>query len=214
MLVNIFAPVLMNTKYKAKIKSLLQKYDYDSVILNLGSGPQFIGDRKDIINLDAFAFNEVDIVADVHDLPIMDNTVDLVLNISLLEHVPQPEKVVEEMYRILKPGGEIIACLPFMMPFHAAPFDHYRWTQPGIKELFSLYQIYEIDIAYGPTSGMLWVLQEWMAIILSFGFKTLHDIAFLILMVVMSPIKLLDKLLNKYPFAEKIASGFYINAQK
>jgi len=57
-------------------------------------------------------------------------------------------------------------------------------------------------------------LQEWLSILLSFGSKTLHDILFLALMVITAPIKMLDMLMVKLPYAEKIASGFYVIGEK
>jgi hypothetical protein len=118
------------------------------------------------------------------------------------------------MYRILKPGGSILCFAPFMQPFHAAPFDFQRWTVPGLRVLFARFPYIRIGIGAGPTSGMLWVLQQWLAILCSFGSKVLHDIIFIILMAVTFPIKFFDFILIKHPYAEKIAGGFYILAGK
>lgn len=211
---DIFAPVLMSNKYNNRLKSLLKKYNNKSIIINMGSGPQYFKNRRDIINIDVFAFDEVDIVADVTGLPICDNSVDFILNIAMIEHVEEPEKVIQEAYRILKPGGIFFGYLPFMAPYHAAPNDFYRWTKPGIKKLFYGFKSIEIDIGAGPTSGMLWVLQEWLAIFFSFGSRTMHDIIFMFMMVLTAPIKLADILLVHFPNAEKIASGFLITGKK
>ena len=59
-------------------------------------------------------------VADASKLPIEDATADMVVNIAMLEHVENPEAVVNEMSRIAKPGAHFIFHLPFIVPFHAA----------------------------------------------------------------------------------------------
>ena len=104
-LLKTFAPVYGDKLYKRKIEKLLKKYDESNIILNLGSGPTYFRNRTDIINVDIFAFDEVDIVANCEDLPIENDTVDLIINVAMLEHVKNPEAVVHEMYRILKSGG-------------------------------------------------------------------------------------------------------------
>lgn len=213
-LLKVFAPVLLSSSFNKTIGKLLNEHGEEHVILNVGSGPTYYHKRKDIINIDIHKYDEVDIVADIVDLPIEDNMADLIINIAILEHVDNVEKSVDEMLRVLKPGGKIFCFVPFMQPFHSAPQDFHRWTMLGIEKLFSNYEILKVDIAAGPSSGMLWVVQEWLAILFSFGSKLLHDAILMVLMVLTMPVKLLDIILVKFPNAEKIASGFYIVATK
>jgi SAM-dependent methyltransferase len=214
LLLKIFAPVYGERLYKKKIEKVLEEHDESNIILNLGSGPDYFRNRADIINVDIFAFDEVDVIADCESLPIEDNTVDIIINVAMLEHVKNPEIVVHEMFRILKAEGRGICFLPFMQPFHAAPHDYQRWTLPGVKRLFHEFIYIEAGIAAGPTSGMLWVLQEWISILLSFGSRNLHDIIFMFLMLITFPLKYIDILITKFPDSEKIASGFYVVFKK
>jgi len=213
-LIQIFKPVWRSRSLTALLQDLLLRYGTESVVLNLGSGPRVYKKRLDIINVDLFGFKEIDMIADASDLPIEDNVVDLVLNQAMLEHVKNPDVVVSEMHRILRPGGEALCYLPFISPFHAAPYDFNRWTVEGVRELFQAFDQTEIGIGGGPTSGMLWVFQEWLSLLLSFGSRRLHDIIFIILMSVTAPIKLIDIFLINHPYANRIASGFYILAKK
>jgi len=213
-LIKVFSPVLINPFSQRKIQRILKDFDEDSIILNFGSGPMYYMNRKDIINVDLSCFDEVDIIANVANLPVENETVDLVINVAMLEHVAEPQKVVGEMHRILKPGGRVICYVPFMVPFHAAPNDFHRWTVSGIQKLFSCFGHVDISVGCGPTSAMLWVFQEWLSVLLSFGSKTLHDILFLALMIFSAPIKLLDLFMAKLPHAEKVASGFYVFGKK
>lgn len=213
-LMTIFKPVWRSRQSSRQIKALLNRYGSDAFILNLGSGPRVLQGRSDIINVDLFCFNEVDMIANAADLPLIDDSVDLIVNQAMLEHVTDPQSIIEEMHRILRPGGEIFCYLPFIVPFHAAPFDYQRWTMPGVQYLFQNFDQVEIGIGAGPTSAMLWVMQEWLAILLSFGSKKLHDMIFILMMILTSPIKILDIFLARHPYAQKIASGFYVILKK
>jgi len=213
LLITIFSPVLLYT-YHQHLKDLMARHDHKKIIINLGSGPAVIKNRKDIINVDIFAFNEVDLIADAFNLPIQDQSVDVIINTAMIEHVSDPQKIVSEIHRILKKKGEFFCYLPFIVPFHAAPDDFHRWSIEGAKHCFRQFEKISVSIGAGPTSGMLWVIQEWLAIVLSFGSRTLHDMIFMLLMILTSPIKLLDIILIRFPYAEKIASGFIVTGKK
>lgn len=213
LLITILSPVLLKTYYH-HLKTLLDKHDQKKIIINLGSGPAILKNRRDIINIDIFAFNQVDMVADAFHLPIKDQSVDVIINTAMLEHVSDPQNIVNEMHRILKKEGEFFCYLPFIVPFHAAPDDFYRWTIEGARHCFRQFNKVSVSIGAGPTSGILWVVQEWLAIVLSFGNRTLHDMIFMMLMILTAPIKLLDIILIHFPHAEKIASGFVVTGEK
>jgi SAM-dependent methyltransferase len=180
----------------------------------MGSGPIRFQGRTDIINIDLYGFAEVDMIADACYLPIETETVDAIINVALLEHVRDPRLIVKEMYRTLKPGGEILAYVPFLVPFHAAPHDYHRWTFEGAKALFSMFDGLDAFIGCGPTSGMLYVMEAWLATLLSFGVKPLHDVWFLFFILLFFPVKYADIILERYGFAHHLASGFGIVAKK
>ena len=53
-----------------------------------------------------------DVKADICDLPFKDNTYDVIFCNHVLEHIPDDTKAMQEMYRILKPGGWGIFQIP------------------------------------------------------------------------------------------------------
>jgi SAM-dependent methyltransferase len=214
LLVEVFSPVIASGAYNKQFRKLLDLYGEDNIILNIGSGPGQLRGRRDIINVDLFPFAGVDIVADATDLPLENESVDFMINTALLEHVGNPQVLVLEMKRVLVKGGVAFCYVPFIVPYHAAPFDFSRWTASGARELFSVIGNVQIGVGAGPTSAMLWVLQEWLALILSCGSKTLHDLILLALMPLTFPIKWVDRLLEHHPLADKIASGFFIVVRK
>ncbi len=213
-LLSCLSPVMPSAAYRRTLSAMLGARGEDAVILNLGSGPARLKGRQDVINVDIFPFAEADVVADVKDVPLIDGCADLIVSVASLEHVADPARVVAEMRRLLKPGGELFCFVPFMQPFHAAPADFTRWTAPGCAGLFGAFDGVRVETAAGPTSGLLWVLQEWLAMTLSFGIAPLRDVLFLVLMTLTAPLKLLDLALERLPQSRNIASGFFIVASR
>lgn len=195
-----------------RIAPFLAGFDLErDLVCDLGAGTNNYGDK--VVCVDGYGYETVHLVADLGSLPIADASLDGVLSQAVLEHVPDPAAHVAEMFRVLKPGGRLLCFFPFMQGFHASPHDYSRVTQPGLRRLFDAFEIDDIFVAGGPTSGMLWTLQEWLAIAGSFGSERLYR-ALVPLTWVLSPLKYLDIVLIKHPAAHVIASGFTIVARK
>ena len=111
----------------------------DNVILELGCGP-----RKKVqgaIGIDAIDYEGVDIVGDVYAILncFPDNTVDELFSFHFLEHVQDLSKLVDEMARVLKPGGEIVSTVPhFSNPYFYSDYTH--------KQFFGLYSLSYLSI--------------------------------------------------------------------
>ena len=193
-------------------KKVIKNVKSDKLIINLGSGIKRINNR--VVNIDFYPFNNVDIISDISCLPFNNNSVDVVINEFVLEHVKNPESIVREIYRILKPNGLLYLAVPFVASFHSSPDDYYRWSKQGLKELLRDFKEEEIGIRCGPTSAMLYIVNEWIAILLSFGFQKLHQFLFIFLMIITSPIKIFDYLIYKFKSSENIAYGFYYIGKK
>jgi ubiquinone/menaquinone biosynthesis C-methylase UbiE len=61
-------------------------------------------------------------------IPMEDNSVEIVLATELFEHCQEPEKVMIEILRVLKPGGVLFLTVPFLWNLHLVPYDEYRFT--------------------------------------------------------------------------------------
>lgn len=193
-------------------KKFLRRYPKDSLLLNIGSGVH--KPRPDIVNVDIFHYTGVDLVANAEELPLPTGSVDAVVCESLLEHVPRPEKIVAEMYRVLKPGGGMYIVIPFVYPFHASPNDFYRWSITGLKELLRAGNVEKIGVRAGPTSGLVGQLGTWFAIVFSFGYEPLYNVMSLVGLLLFFPLKFLDLLIGLYPTALHGAGQFYAVAVK
>ncbi len=77
-------------------------------------------------NLDAAT--APDYCCDITAVPVEDEHFDGIILSEVLEHVPEPYAVVQEAYRVLKPGGSALLCTPFMIGIHADPYDFGRYT--------------------------------------------------------------------------------------
>jgi len=208
-LINLISPILANKKVDKFLDNNIKK---DTIALNIGSGNSKISDK--VFNVDIFAYDNVDIVCDIENLPFKDNSIDVILNLVVLEHVPNPQKVVSEIYRVLKPSGIIYSAIPFIQGFHASPYDFTRFTEEGIKVLHKDFEQLDLKIFGGPTSALLNILQEYLAILFSFGNKKLHILIYLTSMFLTFPFKFIDYFLINHPLAKNIASGFIFIGKK
>tara|TARA_Y100000310_G_C20462298_1_gene705950 strand:- start:79 stop:777 length:699 start_codon:yes stop_codon:yes gene_type:complete len=183
-----------------------------SLIVNIGSGAEVI--RDDVVNLDCIPYPGVKIVGDANNMPFKDNFVDAVICESLLEHVLDPKVVLNEVYRVLKPGGMMYLSIPFIIPFHSSPHDYYRWTAAGSRELLKDFQEQEFGILNGPTNAMTYVLREWLALALSFNINTLRQMWILIFMIIFAPINLLDYVFVHFKGSKDLAHIYYFIVSK
>ncbi len=69
-----------------------------------------------------------DVQADAAVLPFADECFDAAICSELLEHVPEPLRVLEEIHRIPRPAGILLLCFPFLYPIHGDPSDYGRYT--------------------------------------------------------------------------------------
>lgn len=79
----------------------------------------------------------VDIICPATDIPIPDESFDTVFSSQVLEHVADHGKMLDECYRLLKPGGYLIISAPMAWEHHEVPYDFFRFTRYGFKHLLT-----------------------------------------------------------------------------
>lgn len=88
--------------------------------------------------------------ADARDIPYPDNTFDLVVAFDVLEHVEQDQQMVDELYRICKPGGSAILTVPAFNALFSghdkALCHHRRYNKPMMRALFKKFK--EQNLSY------------------------------------------------------------------
>jgi SAM-dependent methyltransferase len=80
--------------------------------------------------------NRVDVLCPITDLKFNDAQFDTILCTQVLEHVFEHDKMMKEIFRVMKPGGHIILTVPFAWELHEEPYDFFRYTKHALKELF------------------------------------------------------------------------------
>jgi len=75
-----------------------------------------------------------DILCDATRIPTKGSIFDGVICSELLEHVKSPESVLKEAYRILRPQGILLICVPFLYKIHSDPYDYGRYTETFWQE--------------------------------------------------------------------------------
>jgi SAM-dependent methyltransferase len=88
----------------------------------------------DWVSVDLYDMRDfIDYHYDITDLKFPDGSFDVVVCISILEHVPDPLRAIQELRRVLAPGGKIWVQLPFHYPYHEGPHDFWRVSPEGLR---------------------------------------------------------------------------------
>lgn len=89
---------------------------------------------KEYVGVDFYESEGVQVVADLNKkLPLEDNQFDAAICISVLEHVLEPQLVLDEIYRVLKPGSYLLFSTPWTFPYHGVPGDHFRFSRKALN---------------------------------------------------------------------------------
>jgi SAM-dependent methyltransferase len=88
----------------------------------------------------------VDIIAGAYEIPLPDGHADTVLITSVLEHLEEPQRAIDETYRLLRPGGHLLVSAPFFWHLHEEPRDFYRFSPYALRNLLEQagYEILEL----------------------------------------------------------------------
>ncbi|MEO1405946.1 MAG: class I SAM-dependent methyltransferase [Pseudomonadota bacterium] len=114
-----------------------------SIVLDAGSGRQQYKPLFTHCAYEATDFEKVDkqyepstYVCDLTNIPVEDNRFDAVVFTQVMEHLPEPEQALKELFRVTKPGGKMFYTGPLHYHEHEQPYDFYRYTQFGVRYLF------------------------------------------------------------------------------
>ena len=87
----------------------------------------------------------VHLLSDAHALALADATFEVVVCTEVLEHLREPQRALDEMYRVLKPGGTLLLTTRFLFPIHDAPHDYYRFTKYGLQYLLRRFEMLDLN---------------------------------------------------------------------
>lgn len=138
------------------VDSSIARIAKEKIVLDAGGGTRFGKWMKqyeslfkdcDYRTFDFDSSTDADVVGDIHAIPLADASVDAIICSSVLEHVRDPLSAMEELRRILKPGGKIFFYVPSTYPYHAHKGhypDYWRFFDDTIRILFKEFSSVEI----------------------------------------------------------------------
>lgn len=139
-----------------------------------------------------------EVLADARKLPFSKNSFDTALLLHVLEHVDDPQMVIEEAGRILKPNGVLIISAPFLYPLHDMPYDWGRYTETALRSFIDDAGLRVVKIKKQGNFLVFWLqmlntfLVKRINDILLHNFK-LYSIAFLLILM---PVALIITVFN------------------
>jgi SAM-dependent methyltransferase len=125
-------------------------------LLDVGCGWQphraLFGHVDRYVGVDGLDSGPVDLYGDGLALPFRDEVFDSVLCNQVLEHVPEPGRLLAEIRRVLRPGGTLLLTAPQTWGLHREPDDFYRYTKYGLRYLAERSDLAPVEIV--PTCGL------------------------------------------------------------
>jgi SAM-dependent methyltransferase len=111
-------------------------------------------------------YSRLSVLGDAHALPFQSQTFDHVLCQGVLNYLAEPLQALEEMQRVLKPGGDLLLTVPLLWPPAPCPHDYFRFTAEGIEHLL---KTAGFDVALvTPVGGYFWMMGRKFIQFLSF----------------------------------------------
>lgn len=203
--------------------SELKKLEPGSLVLDAGAGDpdfQIRDERLRFVGLDLcvgqedWDYSGIDVVGDLFAVPFQDNSFDAVICSQTLEHVTEPESVLAQLQRVLRPGGVILISVPQEWYLHQPPHDYFRFTKFGLEYLLvkTGFSVREIQ----PTGGYFLMLSHRISLFPRFFFPPPKNIVTKILrkpfkeaieLFFMSALPRLFKFMDKYDVSKYSTAG-------
>lgn len=91
--------------------------------------------RPDLWDVLHIAKRTIDVFGDGTCMAFQEASFDTVFAAEVLEHLPNPADCVSECARILRPGGKLLATVPFSQPLHELPGDYHRFAPSSLRHM-------------------------------------------------------------------------------
>lgn len=138
------------------VQDCVEQLDLHPPVVEIGSRPaetqEGVANLRELVGLEPYIGCDiqpganVDAVTDIHRLPFADDSIGTVVCVEVLEHVHDPLRAVQEIHRVLKPGGVAVLTSVMFMPVHAHPWDFWRFTPEGFAHVMAPF---ETKLAFG-----------------------------------------------------------------
>ncbi len=128
-------------------RMIVQSLTDAQVVVDVGSGNMALDDPC-IIRMDVTLTPYTDVVADLHALPFLPNSIDYIFALAVFEHLRQPFTAAQEIYAALKPGGYVYAECNFVYAYHGYPHHYFNASIQGLQQVFA--QFVELQVGVAP----------------------------------------------------------------
>lgn len=166
----------------------------------------------EVVETDASWGPRTQLICDAHNLPFKDDAFDAVIVQAVLEHVLDPQRCVEEIYRVLKADGLVYADTPFIQQVHGRQFDFTRFTRLGHRRLFRHFEEVDSGVTCGPGMALAWTARYFMMSF--FQSKRLRSAASLAARCSLFWLKYFDYYLARQKASFDAASAFFFIGRK
>lgn len=126
--------------------------------------------------------------------PFADATFDSMVANEVFEHVFNPDQFINEVFRVLKPGGMVLLTLPFVWDEHEQPYDFARYSSFGIKALLERHG-FDVVVQRKSTDDIRVIFQLLNAYIFKKTVTKRAWINLLTTLLLMAPLNVLGELL-------------------
>jgi SAM-dependent methyltransferase len=168
-----------------------------------------------IICVDLVPEPGVDIVADAHDLSIVPSgSVDCVLLVQMLTYCHTPQRVVDEAFRILRPGGILYIGAAFLLKMAPDPADYYRFTPAALVHLCRQFEVLASGSTRGPASTMCDLLIRYLALLLCCNRDRLYGVLVEVFRCALAWTKHFDRIIAHWRVAQSLYGNSYVVARK
>ena len=153
-------PIKVDKLGGPRIRDLRKNLSITGIAINLGSGQD---NYEGFLNIDLGMYGPVHVVADLSKIPLIDESVELVVSNSVFEHIYDYYAVFDEVFRILKKGGYFYLCVPNVCVRHHK-HDYHRWTTPGLHKLFdNKFEIIDSGACRGVAYALIVFVEAFIA---------------------------------------------------
>jgi len=127
-------------RYARESEALVYGFDY--VIRRINDAVEHLGNKKGLC------------IADAQEVPYRASDFDVVFSSHVLEHIEKEDKMLKEIYRVLKKNGNLIVIVPYDYSFGILPFRPFRYLLKNSENILKKYNRYDWlkSITYGDIS--------------------------------------------------------------
>jgi len=150
-------------------------------------------------------YSKIDVLSTIESLPFKSNVFDIIICTQVLEHVKEPRKIVEELFRSLNRGGVVCITAPQGWGVHQPPHDYFRFTRYALSYLLENAGFEQIMVT--PSCGYFGYLANRLTV---FPKALFWQIRSTLLRLVVFPLEVLSYVLfaGIFPLLLNVLDGF------